>query len=231
MLSALAAVGAGVDPSVTPDVRPREPATSPEAPAHPGPVVTRWSRLKAYEVGFALSAFIVALLPGLVWLSTMFVPEEYRPPAMSDANSMGWWVLAVAVAGVFLLMRRQSFLAAIGGPAVGEPRPARIVDRSMRSGLRLAAVGAARGSLPMLFPWYVLVVAGIASAAGVQWPDDVFGSSWGVAWVLMPAAAVALVMRGISRLRLRLGSLMMAMIHLAGAGLAAVLFVAYPLAI
>ncbi len=196
-----------------------------------GPVVTRWSRLKTYAVGWALSAFIVALLPGLVWLSTAFVSDDYRPQAMRESSSFGWWLLAVAIAGVFLLTRRQGFLGLIGGPAVGQPAPQRVVDRSMRSGLGLAAGAAARGSLPMLFPWYVLLVAGFAKAADVAWPDDVFGTTWGLAWVLMPAAAALLVVRGISRLRLRFGSLLMAMMHLAAAGLAAVLFVAYPLAL
>ena len=202
-----------------------------EAVAPVGPVVTRWSRLKTYAVGWALSAFIVALLPGLVWLSTAFVSDDYRPQAMRDSNSFGWWLLAVAIAGVFLLTRRQGFLALIGGPTVGQPTPQRVVDRSMRSGLGLAAGAAARGSLPMLFPWYVVLVAGFAEAADVAWPDDVFGTTWGLAWVLMPAAAMLLVVRGISRLRLRFGSLLMAMMHLTGAGLAAVLFVAYPLAL
>ena len=202
-----------------------------EAVAPGGPVVTRWSRLKTYAVGWALSAFIVALLPGLVWLSTAFVSDDYRPHAMRESSSFGWWLLAVAIAGVFLLTRRQGFLALIGGPAVGQPAPQRVVDRSMRSGLRLAAGAAARGSLPMLFPWYVVLVAGFAKAADVAWPDDVFGTTWGLAWVLMPAAAMLLVVRGISRLRLRFGSLLMAMMHLTGATLAAVLFVAYPLAL
>jgi serine/threonine protein kinase len=229
MLAALAAVGSGVSSDVhSTSSRTDEP---PVLVPVTGPVVTRWSKLKTYAAGLALSAFIVALLPGLVWLSTAFVPDEHRPRAMRDSNSLVWWVLAVAIAGVFLLVRRQAFLTSIGGPAVGEAQPKRVVDRSMRSGLRLAAGAAARGSLPMLFPWYVVLVAGFAKAADVPWPDDLFGSTWGVAWVLMPAAAVVLVMRGVSRLRLRFGSLMMAMIHLAGAGLAAALFVAYPLAI
>jgi hypothetical protein len=229
MLSALAAVGSGVDASAAPlqDV----PSRTDVAPAAGGPLATRWSRLKAYAVGLALSAFIVALLPSLVWLSTTFVSEDYRPPAMRETNSSAWWLLAVAIAGVYLLMRRHVFFAAIGGPAVGEAKPQRVVDRSMRSGLRLAAAAAARGSVPMLLPWYVVLVAGLAKATDVAWPDDLFGSSWGLAWVLMPAAAVALVVRAVSRLRLRFGSLMMAMIHLGGAGMAAVLFVAYPLAI
>lgn len=233
MLAALAAVGP-VDesaPSPAQDVPASGAAPMAAAPVHTGPLVTRLSRLKAYAVGLALSAFIVALLPGLVWVSTVFVSEEYRPPAMQDNNSSSWWMLAVAIAGVFLLVRRQGFFAAIGGPAVGEPQPQRVVDRSMLRGLRLAAGAAARGSLPMLFPWYVLLVAGFANAGGVAWPDDVFGSTWGVAWVLMPAAAVVLVVRGISRLRLRFGSLMMAMVHLVGAAMAVILFVAYPLAL
>ena len=138
MLAALAAVDQAVDLSSGPERRSARGGRPPEAPHQPaqqGPLVTRWSRLKAYEVGIALSAFIVALVPGLVWLSTLFVPEDYRPPAMSEANSTGWWVLAVAVAGVYLFMRRHVFLGLIGGPAVGEPRPQRLVDGSMRRGL------------------------------------------------------------------------------------------------
>lgn len=234
MLAALGAVGPAVVDAV--DV----PSTSsrtdgPPAVAEPvkttGPAVTRRSKLKTYGIGLALSAFIVALLPGLMWLSTAFAPEEYRPPAMRDVNASGWWMLAVVIAVAYLLVRRRAFFASIGGPAVGEPRPARQVDRSMRSGLWMAGGAALRGSLPMLFPWYVVLIAGLAKAGGVQWPNDLFGSAWGVAWVLMPAAVVVLVLRGVSRLRLRLGSMLMAMIHLAGAGLAAVLFVVYPLAL
>lgn len=237
MLASLGEVGLGIDESeevlstgsrtdagLTTDSPPVE-----RTPA--GPVVTRVDRLKAYAVGLALSAFIVALLPGLVWVSTAFVPGEHRPPAMQDVHASAWWMLAVAIAGVFLFVRRGPFLASLGGPAVGEPKPERVVDRSMRSGLRLAASAAVRGSVPMLFPWYVLLVAGLAEAAGVEWPDNLFDTGWGVAWVLMPAAAVALVVRGVARLRLRFGSLLMAMIHLGGAAMAAMLFVAYPYAL
>lgn len=231
MLSALAAIGPVDESAASPaqDVPARSAA--PVAPVHSGPLVTRLGKLKAYAVGLALSAFIVALLPGLVWLSTVFVSDEHRPPAMQDSNSSGWWMLAVAIAAVYLLMRRQAFFGAMGGPAMGEPQPPRVVDQPMRRGLLLAAGAAARGSVPMLFPWYVLLVAGFAEAGGVAWPDNVFESTWGVAWVLMPAAAVVLVVRGVSRIRLRFGSLMMAMIHLAGAAMAVVLFIAYPHAI
>ncbi|MEV7396686.1 serine/threonine-protein kinase [Aeromicrobium sp. NPDC092404] len=227
MLSALATVELGALSTASRS----EPSVPHPVERTAGPRVTRVDRLQAYAVGFALSAFIVALLPGLVWSTTLFVPEAQRPPAMRDPNATAWWLLAVAIAGVFLLMRRQVFLASIGGPAVGQPQPPRVVDPMMRSGLRLAASAALRGSLPMLFPWYVLLVSGFAEAGGVPWPDNLFDSTWGLAWVLMPAAVVVLVMRGVTRLRLRFGSLLMAMMHLGGAGLAAVLFVAYPFAI
>lgn len=232
MLAALAEVGMGVDlASALPVHDPADPAPYVAAPQAVGPVVTRWSKLQTYGIGLGLSAFILALLPGLVWLTTSFVPFDYRPPVMRDENALAWWILAVVIAGAYLLVRGRAFFASIGGPAVGAPLPQRRVDRSMRSGLWRAAGAALRGSVPMLFPWYALAVAGLAQAGGVAWPDDVFGTAWGVAWVLMPAAVVLLMLRGVSRLRLRFGSLVMAMIHLAGAGTAAVLFVAYPLAL
>jgi len=233
MLAALSASDVRPVEVVPPAPRTGQAPISAGAPAHDnnGPVVTRWTRLKAYATGLALSGFIVALVPGLVWLSTMFVADDYRPPAMRDTNSFGWWLLAVAIAGVFLIGRRRAFVTAIAGPQVGEPLPGRVVDRPMRRGLRLAAGAAARGSVPMLFPWYVSVVAGLAEAGDVTWPDDLFGTGWGVAWVLMPAAAVVLLLRAVARLKLRFGSMFLAMIHLTGAGLAAALFVAYPLAL
>jgi len=237
MLSALAAVdlggldalstssrGEGIGSRINSVLEPVE-----RTPA--GPLVTRVTRLKAYTVGLALAAFIVALVPGLAWLVTELVAPDYRPPAMDSNTATAWWTLAVAIAGVYLLVRRRAFLASIGGPAVGQPQPARVVDRSMRSGLRVAAGAASRGSVPILFPWYVALIAQLAKGVGVQWPDDLFSSSWDLAWLLMPAAAVALVIRGVSRLRMRLGSLLLAMVHLGGAGAAAILFVAYPLAL
>ncbi|MCW2829495.1 MAG: hypothetical protein JWP31_187 [Aeromicrobium sp.] len=47
----------------------------------------------------------------------------------------------------------------------------------------------------------------------------------------MPAAAVALLVRGITRVRPRFGSLVMAGVFLSGSVLAVVLFVAYPQAV
>jgi len=233
MLSALAAVDLGELDALSTGSGPEVLSTSSRGDERtpPGPLVTRVTRLKAYVVGLALSAFIVALVPGLAWLLSELVASDYRPPAMQNDTATAWWTLAVAIAGVYLLVRRRAFLASIGGPAVGQPQPGRVVDRSMRSGLRTAAGAALRGSLPILFPWYVLLIAQLAKGVGVEWPGDLFSSGWDLAWVLMPAAAVALVLRGVSRLRLRFGSLLMAMVHLGGAGAAAVLFVAYPLAL
>lgn len=237
MLVALEEVGDGLD--LSQPIRSAAPATA--AAAAPqiapagghtlGPVVTRWTKLQTFSTGLALSAFIVALLPGLVWLSMDFVPYDFHPPAMRAGSAGGWWMLAVGFAVVFLLLRRRTFLASLSGPAVGEPLPAGRVDASMRSGLRTAAGAALRGSLPILFPAYVALVSAIVEAGGLPWPDDVFGSGWGTAWVLMPLATLALALRSVTRVRLRFGSMFMAMIYLAGAMLAAVLFVAYPYAL
>ncbi|MRK01413.1 protein kinase [Aeromicrobium sp. S22] len=193
-----------------------------------GPVVTRWSKLGTFAVGLVLSAFIVALVPGLVWTTTAFVPQDYRPSAWRDASGTPWWMLAVAVATAYLLLRRHTFFAALGGPPVGGPRPDRLVDAPMRAGLWQAAGAALRGSIPMLFPWYVVAVAALVGASGGVWPDDVLGTGWGLGWVLMPAAAVALALRGITRLRPRLGAMFMSAVYLGAAVLAIVLFVAYP---
>ncbi|WP_456697425.1 serine/threonine-protein kinase [Aeromicrobium sp. P5_D10] len=230
MLAALAEVGDGLD--LNQPARSAGPATAAVVvPQGHGPSVTRWTKLQTFSVGLALSAFIVALVPGLVWLSMDLVPYDFHPPAMRDAGAGGWWMLAVGFAVVFLLLRRRTFLPSLSGPAVGEPLPPGRIDASMRSGLRTAVGAALRGSVPILFPAYVASVSALVEVGGLQWPDDVFGTGWGTAWVLMPLAALALALRSVTRVRLRFGSMFMAMIYLAGAMLAAVLFVAYPYAL
>lgn len=202
-------------------MRPAQPSSSVD-------LVTRFSKLQTFAVGLALSAFVVALLPGLVWLPNAFVPFEYRPDAMQDSNVTAWWMLAVVIAAVILLLRRQSFFGSISGPAVGEPRPERMVDAGVRSGVRRAAGAALRGSLPMLFPTYVVLVAGLANAANITWPDDVF-TTWGVCWLLMPLACVFLALQSVTKLRPRLGAVLKSTTYAFGASAAAALFVAYPL--
>ncbi|MEJ7634388.1 serine/threonine-protein kinase [Aeromicrobium sp.] len=223
MLAALAAapIHAAEPHAATP------PPHTPRAVA--GPQVSRSTRLRAYAVGLALSAFTVALVPGLVWLAAAFAPDRYRPDAMDPSTAGTWWMIAVSIATVLLLLRRRSFFEAIGGPAVGSLQPTRLVDAQMTRGIQMAAGSALRGSLPMLFPWYVALVAMCAATAGTAWPDDVF-SMWGVAWLLMPPAAILLGIRGLTGLRPRFGAVLTSAVYLAGAALAIVLFIAYPLA-
>ena len=235
MLAALAALGP------IPDVAIARASTQhvPVAPAAPAPVpvgsatvagdqVTRWSKLETLAIGLTLSAFLVALIPGLVWLTNAFVPYDYRPDAMDDSTVTGWWMLAVGIAGAYLLLRRRELFALLSGPPIGEPRPDRRVDAPMRSGLRLAAGAAVRGSIPMLFPTYVVLVAALADAGGVAWPGDVF-DLWVVCWLLMPLACVFLAARSIVKLRLRLGAMVMSTAYAIGSVMAAGLFVAYPI--
>jgi serine/threonine protein kinase len=232
MLAALEA--ADLSPAVAPMSLPRlDPPRPVDPSATPGGgfVVTRWSRFGSYALGLGLSAFLVALVPGLIGATTDLVPETYRPSPWRDASGTPWWILAVAVAAAYLLLHRQTYFSLMGGPPVGEPRPEARVHASMRSGLWMATGAALRGSIPMLFPWYVLLVAAVVSGAGDPWPQDVFDTAWGLGWVLMPAAALLLALRGMLRLRPRFGALFMAMVYLTAAVLAVVLFVAYPRAI
>ncbi len=212
--------------------RPLSVDSTGHAPAAPREVsadlVTRVGKLQTFAVGVALSAFVVALVPGLVWLTTAFVPYDYRPPAMQDSDAPAWWMLAVIIAMALLLLRRGTFFGLINGPAVGQPRAARLVDGDMRRGLRRAAGAALRGSLPMLFPLYVVLVAAVADGGGMAWPDDVF-SAWGICWLLMPLACVFLALQSVTKLRPRFGAVLKSTTYAIGAAAAAALFVAYPL--
>jgi serine/threonine protein kinase len=241
---------AGVGPLTDAAPRPSVPATQARhEPSFPRPLpvdstghvppsldqghaelVTRSSKLRTFGAGLALSAFVVALVPGLVWLTNSFVSYEYRPPAMQDADAPAWWMLAVFIATVLLLARRGSFFGLVSGSALGQPRADRLVDADMRRGLRRAAGAALRGSLPMLFPSYVAVVAGVASAGGIGWPDDVF-SGWGICWLLMPLACVFLTLQSVTKLRPRFGAVLKSTTYAIGAAGAAALFVAYPLVV
>ncbi len=235
MLAALAGLGrmpvvgvpsVGIPPTGSGSVV--APPPGPVERTSTGDLVTRWSKLQTLGIGLTLSAFLVALIPGLVWLTNAFVPYDYRPDAMDDSNVTLWWMLAVGIAGAYLLMRRRELFALLGGPAVGEPRPERPVDAPMRKGLRLASRAAVRGSIPMLFPSYVVLVSALADSGGVSWPGDVF-DVWVVSWLLMPLACVFLAVRSIITLRLRLGAVVMSTAYAVGSAMAAGLFVAYPL--
>ncbi|WP_374999428.1 protein kinase [Aeromicrobium sp. CTD01-1L150] len=212
-------------PAIAPDPRPA-PA-SPTAEAGSAPVVTRWSRLQRLGAGLGLSAFLVALIPGLVWSTTSIPPApEYLPGLMIDPQP--WWLLAVGIAVLFLALRWQQFSGRLAGPPVGWARPGRLLDRDARAAIRQAAGGALRGSLPMLVPWYALLVVALAAGLDLDRPHDLYASSWTVAWLCMPLAVVALTWRAVTRVRLRVGRILMSVVLLAGAGLAGVLFVVYP---
>jgi hypothetical protein len=200
------------------------------APDGTAELVTRAGKLRTFAVGLALSSFVVALVPGLVWLTTSFVAYEYRPPAMQDSDAPAWWMLAVIIATALLLVRRGSFFGLVNGPPVGQQRSTRLVDADMRRGLRRAAGAALRGSVPMLFPIYVVLVAGLAEGGGISWPDEVF-SAWGVCWLLMPLACVFLALQSVTKLRPRLGAVLKSTTYAIGAVGAAALFVAYPLVV
>ncbi|EFQ84251.1 kinase domain protein [Aeromicrobium marinum DSM 15272] len=242
MLAAVTAVGvpaAGPPPMPTgpapDDVRTGHvapvPAPAPSPPPYPSPVqaspVTRWSKLGTYGAGLAVCAFVVALVPGLVWGLSWIVPGEYRPGAWSDANGTAWWLLAVAVA-LLVLRRRDGFVTDLGGPAVGATRTGRVLADDAGRSIRAAARAAAAGSLPMLFPVYVWALALAVGAAGLTFPSDVFGTAGGIFWVLLPVAAAVLLVRGAGRIRFRLGSLVLSVLYFGAAAAAVVFFLAYP---
>ncbi|MFY0405981.1 serine/threonine-protein kinase [Solicola sp. PLA-1-18] len=218
-------------PVVPADVRPvdAEPAVRGWEGTDVG-VVTRWSKLATLGAGLVLSGFAVALVPGLVWTTTGLSPgADFRPAVMRDSSTTAWWFAAVSIA-LLLLLRRGEFVRRLSGPPLGERRESGVVGPHTWSGVRAASWAALAGSLPMLFPWYVALVAGGVRAAGGSWPSDVYGSGWTVAWVLLPLASVVLVLRATTRLRPRLGALFMFVVYLGLATVAAAAFVAYPAA-
>jgi tRNA A-37 threonylcarbamoyl transferase component Bud32 len=234
LVSAPVALGTTQAPSVpmAPMVPRRpvsEPAPGPEAQRHDrtGELITRWSKLQTFALGLTLAVFIVALLPGLIWLTNSLVPLEYRPQAMHDDNATPWWMLAVGLAAIILVLRRTAFFTLLSGPPIGALRPDRRIDPTVRSALRMAVGAALRGSIPMLFPSYVALVAAIASTSGMDWPSEIF-SGWGIAWLLMPLAAVVLGLRALTKLRPRIGAVLASIVYAAGAVVAVIVFVAYP---
>ncbi|MGJ9412563.1 serine/threonine-protein kinase [Aeromicrobium sp. CF4.19] len=210
-----------------------QPRQAPQAtaalapPTTTGPVVTRWNRGLRLSVGLTLSALVIALVPGLVWLTTAIPPAaDLRPDAM--ASSTPWWLLAVGLATLHLLGRRGVYLPRLGGPPRGWPQPERLVDGPMRSGLRQAVGAALRGSVPMLLPWYVLLVAALTAAIDLPWPGDPYESTWTIVWLMMPLSCLVLAWLALARLRPRVGRVLLCLLMLGGSALAAVVFVAYP---
>ncbi len=230
MLSALAAVGAGVDLSVAPDAGPHEVTSVSDAPvaARSGRHALEQAQgVRGRDLAQCLHRGAVAgagVAQHLVRAAGISAAGHERGQLDGVVGARDRDCRRLPARTPQVVPRRDRWPARGRAPAPTADRPVdakRAAARGGSGGARLVA-----DALPLVRP----PGRRVGNAGDVPWPDDLFGTTWGVAWVLMPAAAVALVLRGMSRLRLRFGSLMMAMIHLAGAGLAAVLFVAYPLA-
>lgn len=156
---------------------------------------------------FLRAAFVVALLPALVLMSTQAEPAvSYVPSFMEPTTHWTWWSLAVAIAVVHLVRRRA------------------------RLGFRAGFGAAVRGSAVLLYPWYAAAIAGFCLVYGLPVPDA-FGSVWDVAWSLMPLAALGLLVSAVTRVRLGVGSLLMFVVRSGCVAGAMLLFFAYPLAV
>lgn len=190
-----------------------------------GAVVTRWTRLTQLAIGLALSGAVVCLLPVVVWGATSLVPAENRPPFMEEYTADTWWMVAVGLALLFLVLRRDEFFPRLAGPPVGDPLPEGPVTADTRSGVAMAAGGALRGSAPMLLPAYVALLHVGVVALGIAWPSDPFGSTWVALWVFAPLATLLLGMRALSVIRPRFTAVLSSVMWFMLAGLTTAYFV------
>jgi cytochrome bd-type quinol oxidase subunit 2 len=129
---------------------------------------------------------------------------------------------------LFLVARRTRYFQMLSGAPVGQPTSGRLVDATVGRGIGAAAGASLRGSAPLLLPLYVAGVYAAVQALGMPWRDSVTDNWWGFAWVLMPLACLVLMVRSVTRLRPRVGAVLMCLTYLAGAVVAAMAFVAYP---
>lgn len=204
----------------------------------PGPVaaadepvarVTRGGRLLTLLVGSVLSAFVLALVPGLVWATIDLAPAAARPSFMAPAEAEPWWMVAVAGALIVLMRRRHRWLGDLAGPPVGDPEPGGLVPHGTRRGIRTAAWAAALGAIPLLLPWYLTVLeAGwIATTGGPSLLDrGVAEPGWLLCWSLAPAVALLVLWRAVRGVRPRLGAVLTSTALVAVATLLAAGFVA-----
>ena len=190
--------------------------------------VRRSTRLRWFGAGLLVCAAVVALVPALVWVAGLAVPGQYVPDSWSNDAGIGLWLLAVVVAVLVVLGRRREFFGQLTGAGATSSDEGRRLAPEALSAVRLAARGSLWGSLPLLLPVYAVAVSAVAEALGLRWPSDVYASAWGYAWLLMPLAAIFLVVRGLSLVRPRIGSLFLAALHLGGGATATLLFAAYP---
>ncbi len=207
---------------------PRPQSPSAHAPKHThGPGVTSWSRLTTFASGLVMSAFAVVAITTLAGAVGDLAPTEYRPESMISAGPV-WWMAAVTIALLCLLVRRRDFFARLAGPEIGADRPAALLGPSTRSGVWMAARAGLRGGSILLLGWYVAGLAALAESSGLSWPVDVFSSLWSTIWVLLPLLALVLLWRSISGLRASFGAVALSFLCVCGAGLAILVFLAVP---
>lgn len=226
---------AQAEPVVRPLSRPadlgdRRPATAGASAVAPdahsgGPLVTRWTRLVCLSLGLGICAGVLTVLPMLVWGSLELAPRAARPPAMDQLAADAWWMVAVGIALLLLVMRRQRFFGHLAGPDVGSPLPDGPLSPTLGRGVGMAVLASLVGCLPLLVPWYVTGLQAALAAAGLDGPSDPFGSVPTTAWVLAPLVALVLGLRGILGLRPRLGAVLLSCLLLLAAGGAVAYFV------
>ena len=206
--------------------RPQSPAAHPPEHARSSGV-TSWSRLTTFTSGLVMSAFAVVAITTAAGLVGDLAPAEYRPASMASAGPV-WWMAAVTIALLCLLVRRRDFFARLAGPEIGAERPETLVGPSTRSGVWMAARAGLRGGSILLLGWYVAGLAELARAIDLSWPADVFSSAWSTIWVLLPLLALVLLWRSISGLRASFGAVALSFLCVCGAGLAILVFLAVP---
>jgi serine/threonine protein kinase len=190
-----------------------------------GPSVTLWTRLVSLLLGLGICAAVLTVLPMVAWGTLELAPREARPPSMDQLAADAWWMVAVGIALLLLVVRRQRFFRHLAGPEVGSPLPDGPLSPTVGRGVRMAVVASLVGCLPLLVPWYVVALQATLEALGVPAPADPFGSVWTTAWVLAPLVAVVLGLRGVLGLRPRLGAVLLSFVLLVVAGGAVAYFV------
>ena len=230
---------------LTAPTEPRRDFVAPVVPLRPGltPVpapepalvapfvrVGRIRRATRLILGWAIAAFIIALVPALVAVSTQVDPAaRFRPASMATDLVFGWWLVSLGIASAWLVLARPVALSQVGGPVVGAPRE-RLFGRTTNRGLRSVWGAAWRGALPLMFPWYVVAVIGGLRSFDLTEPQYDPGSLWSIVWVLMPFAGLVIFLRAFARVRLGFGSILMFVIRMAMVGIALAVFVAFPYA-
>lgn len=222
---AAARPAAPVDPTAI--TAPVQPVT--HAVPDYGRPVRRRDRWATTLIALPLAALITALIPAVFWaLSSLDPASRYRSFLFDETDGILLWLLALLIAGGWIVWRRREFFSLVAGPQYGSYEPSGWQSAPARQSRRIAVGAGFVGSIPMILPWYVAIVVGLSdvlTGVTVGRPED---DPWAYAWVMMPAAAVFLFYAAVRRIRLRLGSLLLSMFYFTASAAAAFLFLAYP---